>query len=81
MRRILFLLLYILASVGCEAQSLDYGFRKPKYEARAVWLTTIGGLDWPHSYAQSRPSIERQKRELARLLDKFQKAGINQVLL
>lgn len=81
MRRILFLLLYILASVGCGAQPLGYGFRQPKYEARAVWLTTIGGLDWPHSYAQSGPSIERQKRELARLLDRFQKAGINQVLL
>ena len=25
----------------------------PKYEIRAVWLTTIGGIDWPHSYHSS----------------------------
>ena len=24
---------------------------QPKYEVRAVWLTTLGGLDWPKSYA------------------------------
>ena len=24
---------------------------EPLHEVRAVWLTTIGGIDWPHSYA------------------------------
>lgn len=52
-----------------------------KYEARAVWLTTIGGIDWPHSYAQSARSISKQKAELDRILDQLQQAGINQVLL
>lgn len=54
---------------------------QPKHEVRAVWLTTIGGLDWPHSYAQSPRSVERQKQELRDILDRLQKAGINTVLL
>ena len=53
----------------------------PKYEVRAVWLTTIGGIDWPHSYAQSEWSAEKQKEELRCILDRLQKANINTVLL
>lgn len=53
----------------------------PKYEVRAVWLTTIGGIDWPHSYAQSERSAEKQKEELIAILDRLQKANINTVLL
>ena len=56
-------------------------YSQPKHEVRAVWLTTIGGLDWPHSYAQSAQSIEKQKNELRLTLDKLQTAGINTVLL
>lgn len=59
----------------------DDGQRPPKYEVRAVWLTTIGGLDWPHSYAQSAASADKQKRELCLVLDSLAKAGINTVLL
>lgn len=53
----------------------------PKYEVRAVWLATIGGIDWPHSYAQSERSAEKQKEELRAILDRLQKANINTVLL
>ncbi|MCD8290838.1 MAG: family 10 glycosylhydrolase, partial [Prevotella sp.] len=53
----------------------------PKYEVRAVWLTTIGGLDWPHNYAQNQTSIDWQKKELTDLLDKLKEANINTVLL
>ena len=53
----------------------------PKHEVRAVWLTTIGGIDWPHSYAQSERSIEKQKNELRLTLDRLHSAGINTVLL
>lgn len=48
----------------------------PKYEIRAVWLTTIGGIDWPHSYYAS-----SQQEELRTTLDKLKKAGINTVFL
>ena len=44
----------------------------PKHEVRAVWLTTIGGIDWPHSY-----STTTQKAELISILDQLQQANIN----
>ena len=56
------------------------GWKLPKREVRAVWLTTIGGLDWPHSYAQNELMADRQKQELRDILDKLQRAGINTVL-
>lgn len=47
-----------------------------KYETRAVWLTTIYGLDWPSSqYPAS------QKRQLSSMLDRLQELGINTVFL
>ena len=55
--------------------------RPPKHEVRAVWLTTIGGIDWPHSYAQSAHSAEKQQKELQDILDQLQAAKINTVLL
>lgn len=56
------------------------GWKLPKREVRAVWLTTIGGLDWPHSYAQNELMAGRQKQELCDILDKLQRAGINTIL-
>ena len=53
----------------------------PKYEMRAVWLTTIGGIDWPHSYATSSQSIDKQKQELTTILDQLLQANINTVLV
>ena len=53
----------------------------PLHEVRAVWLTTIGGLDWPHSYAHDGLGIQRQQQELCKILDQLQHAGINLVLL
>ena len=53
----------------------------PKRETRAVWLTTLANLDWPKTYARSAESIEQQKQELIDILDKYQKANINTVLL
>lgn len=55
--------------------------RMPKREMRAVWLTTLASLDWPKNYARSEESIKLQKQELIDILDKYQKANINTVLL
>ena len=52
------------------------GSPSPKYEVRAVWLTTIGGIDWPHSF-----NAMAQRKELIRTLDLLKKAGINTVLI
>ena len=69
-RCILFLL---LVSAMLSAQ--------PKYEVRAVWLTTIGGIDWPSSYAHDGMGISGQKRQLTDILDQLKKAGVNTVML
>ena len=37
----------------CPATGSTMNSRSPKHEVRAVWLTTIGGLDWPHTYART----------------------------
>lgn len=71
------LLLTILPSNVCA----QFVFSHPKYETRAVWLTTIGGLDWPHSYSQSKNSEAKQKKELTQILDKLADANINTIIL
>ena len=48
----------------------------PKHEIRAVWITTISGLDWPRSHTTA-----TQQRELTDILDKLQQANINTVLI
>ena len=56
-------------------------FIPKKQEVRAVWLTTIKGLDWPTTRATSEENIVRQKKELTDILDKLQEARINTVIL
>ena len=69
MNKLLSALLLFLCSNALWAQS-------PKHEVRAAWLTTIGGIDWPHSY-----QAEAQKKELTKTLDLLQQAGINTILV
>ncbi len=69
------ILLLLMSFVYSAAQE-----RHPKYEIRAVWLTTLGGLDWPKTYAMSASSANKQKKELTEILDKLQEAGINSIL-
>lgn len=72
-RLITFFLLFFLV-IGAGAQS-------PKYEVRATWLTTLGGMDWPSQKARNAEGIERQKQELRAILDQLQQTNINTVLL
>lgn len=53
----------------------------PKQEIRAVWLTTIYGLDWPHKPAATPAACEAQQAELRELLDRLQDANFNLVFL
>lgn len=53
----------------------------PKHEVRAVWLTTLGGLDWPKAKASTPTGRERQQQELCRLLDQLKACRINTVFL
>lgn len=53
----------------------------PKREMRAVWLTTLSGLDWPRTKATSASTMERQKEELCAILDQLQSANFNAVVM
>lgn len=79
------LVVMMLSSIHARAQSWVTGLSEtdhlPKREVRAVWLATIGGIDWPRVKATDAASIERQKRELTNMLDRLQLANINTVLL
>lgn len=50
-------------------------------EYRAVWLTTYLNLDWPSKPATTPQGVERQKRELCDMLDKFVDVGLNTVFV
>ena len=69
LKQIIHILVLLALVLSAKAQT-------PKHEVRAVWLTTIGGIDWPHSYSKS-----TQQRELISILDQLQTAGINTVLI
>ena len=72
MKRFLYIFL-LFGALTCFAQ--------PKYEVRAVWLTTIGGIDWPSTYAHDGMGIETQKEQLCQILDRLKQVGVNTVLL
>ncbi len=49
----------------------------PKKEMRAVWITTVWGLDWP----QNNYNIETQKQKYIAYLDRFKQLNINTVFV
>lgn len=86
MRQFYFFIYFLFTCLSISAQfsnNIGGGFSAnvPKYEVRGVWLTTIGGLDWPSSYAQSSTGIEKQKKQLCDILDQLDRAGVNTVFL
>lgn len=68
------ILLIVLISILLPIQGQE------KYEVRATWLTTLGGMDWPSAKANSPQGIKRQKEELCRILDELKAAHFNTVL-
>ena len=79
MKRTLILIYVLIACIMTEAQPVATPSLND--EIRAVWLTTIGGIDWPRTYATSPATIEQQKWELTRMLDRLKLIRINTVLL
>ena len=68
--------------VSCRSDKFCHSIEEsPKYEYRAVWLTTIENLDWPHTQVKTPADIEQQKAELVVILDSLQAMHINTVLL
>lgn len=70
-----YFLILLLVFLGNTLRAL------PKYEIRAVWLTTVYGLDWPKVKATDESSRRRQQKDLCEILDKLQAANFNTVFL
>lgn len=69
----------LLAAVAMAAAAVEPA--APKRELRAVWVTTLSGLDWPRTRAVSFATRQQQQAELCQLLDRLQAANINTVML
>lgn len=54
------------------------GIAGPKRELRAVWIATVGNIDWP---SKSGLSSDQQKAEFVRKLDMLQQLGFNTVIV
>jgi len=78
-KTILLLAVLALLSQNLCAQYVPQDF--PKRETRAVWLATIGGIDWPRKKVQRSSDVAAQQAELCTLLDRLAAANINMVLL
>lgn len=70
-----FFLVVLLFSFNLQATE------PPKTEIRAVWLTTVYGLDWPTKPAKTAVGIKAQQEELCSILDKLEDANFNMVFL
>ncbi|MBQ7496062.1 MAG: family 10 glycosylhydrolase [Bacteroidaceae bacterium] len=77
MRCPLFLYLFLLVCLPLQAQLPS----PPKREVRAVWLTTLNGLDWPTTRATSEASRRQQQEELCHILDLLKAANFNTIML
>jgi uncharacterized lipoprotein YddW (UPF0748 family) len=78
MMRLLCVFIFFFAiSLNVFASDSDY----PKQEIRAVWLTTIYGLDWPNRTALNEAEEVRQKQELREILDRLKDANFNTVFV
>lgn len=53
---------------------------QPLHEVRAAWLTTAYALDWPTTKATTPQTIQKQKKELCRILDALKATRFNTVL-
>ena len=71
-RLTLFYIFFVCFSLLLQAQ--------PKQELRAVWLTTLEGLDWPSTKGTSLAVEQKQKQELRNILDQLKKANVNTIL-
>ena len=63
--RILFMAFAMVLCSSSPAQEMFVpAHPAPKREVRGVWITTLGGLDWPKTKASSTQGMELQKQEL-----------------
>jgi len=62
------------AAGGLFADDDSSPTRPPKYEVRAVWLTTVAGLDWPKSTDRA-----EQQSSLREMIEQVERAHFNTI--
>ena len=72
---------WLILSIFCAWSEAAWPVDPPKREIRAVWLSTIYGLDWPHRPATTEAGRREQQQELRELLDRLQAANFNMVFI
>lgn len=73
MRYILFLFSLLLISFSLQAKNAA-----PKRELRAVWIATVGNIDWP---SRQGLSAQQQQQEFVNQLNFLQRSGFNAVIV
>jgi uncharacterized lipoprotein YddW (UPF0748 family) len=72
-KNLLILLTFLFCSFSLQAQK-----KAPKREFRGVWISTINNIDFPSS---PHLSLQEQQAEFVKLLQNYQKIGINTVIV
>lgn len=82
MRKLILFFFLFYCTLSVFSQNDGRAQRCPNilHEVRAVWLTTLMGLDWPSRPAKTLEQTEEQKQTLCTMLDKLKEVGINTVL-
>jgi uncharacterized lipoprotein YddW (UPF0748 family) len=70
----IFLLLLIVGAAPCPGRSAPVRHGAPEREVRAVWLTTVGALDWPSSF-----DTALQRATLRQIIGRLSRAGFNTI--
>ena len=79
--RCILLLIITCFSMLCSSLWAQVPQSFPKRESRAVWVTVLGGLDWPKTKASTPAGREKQQAEFRALLDQLQAIHINTIFL
>uniref|UniRef100_UPI004027C62C glycoside hydrolase family 10 protein n=1 Tax=Alloprevotella sp. TaxID=1872471 RepID=UPI004027C62C len=78
--RMIFMLAVFMLLSASQGLAQILGERFAGREYRAVWLTTLSGLDWPSRPVSVPSDTLRQQQALRQILDRLQQAGINTVI-
>ncbi|MDR0748672.1 MAG: family 10 glycosylhydrolase [Tannerellaceae bacterium] len=73
--------LYLFLFVTILSIQPFYAINQPKREIRAVWITTIYGIDWPKKPATNEITRKQQQLDLCNKLDLLREANFNTVFL
>ena len=74
-----FLSIFLFLSFSFTVFAQDtYSLNPPKREFRAVWIATVGNIDWPSKRGLS---AQQQQQEFVNYLDFLQSTGFNAVIV